>query len=159
GFHRLDLEHSTRNLTSCKVATKSGYLLEGTKRSARLHDDGWHDMHLHARVRDELALRPGRKGGVFVIAAMDGLWAGYMHAHGADRLVRRGAEPGRDRAAWSARRRPDRVGRAGLRGSYREPRRNRGARLKRPAADARWRAARTGRAGGQRAARPAAAAR
>ena len=35
-----------------KVATKSGYLLEGTKRSAGVHDDGRHDMHLHARVRD-----------------------------------------------------------------------------------------------------------
>lgn len=52
GFHRLYLEHSTRNHASCRVATKSGYLPEGTKRSAGLHDDGWHDMHLHARVRD-----------------------------------------------------------------------------------------------------------
>jgi RimJ/RimL family protein N-acetyltransferase len=52
GFHRLYLDHSTRNHVSCKVATKSGYLLEGTKRSAGVHDDGRHDMHLHARVRD-----------------------------------------------------------------------------------------------------------
>jgi RimJ/RimL family protein N-acetyltransferase len=52
GFHRLHLDHSTRNHASCKVATKSGYLLEGTKRSAGVHDDGRHDMHLHARVRD-----------------------------------------------------------------------------------------------------------
>jgi RimJ/RimL family protein N-acetyltransferase len=52
GFHRLHLDHSTRNQASCKVATKSGYRLEGTKRSAGVHDDGWHDMHLHARVRD-----------------------------------------------------------------------------------------------------------
>jgi RimJ/RimL family protein N-acetyltransferase len=52
GFHRLHLEHSTRNHASCRVATKSGYPAEGTKRSAGLHDDGWHDMHLHARVRD-----------------------------------------------------------------------------------------------------------
>ncbi|MFF2519675.1 GNAT family N-acetyltransferase [Streptomyces sp. NPDC058086] len=34
GFHRLQLDHSTRNHASCRVATKSGYLLEGTKRSA-----------------------------------------------------------------------------------------------------------------------------
>jgi hypothetical protein len=27
--------------------------LEGTKRSAILHPDGWHDMHLHARVRGD----------------------------------------------------------------------------------------------------------
>jgi RimJ/RimL family protein N-acetyltransferase len=51
GFHRLELDHSTRNLASCRVATKSGYFLEGTKRSAAVHDDGRHDMHLHARVR------------------------------------------------------------------------------------------------------------
>jgi len=52
GFHRLHLDHSTRNHASCRVATKCGFLPEGTKRSAGLHDDGWHDMHLHARVRD-----------------------------------------------------------------------------------------------------------
>ncbi|GAB2938009.1 GNAT family N-acetyltransferase [Nonomuraea fastidiosa] len=53
GFHRLELEHSTRNTASCRVATKCGYLLEGTKRSAAVHDDGRHDMHLHARVKLE----------------------------------------------------------------------------------------------------------
>ena len=52
GFYRLHLEHSTRNHASCRVATKSGYLLEGTKRSAAVHDDGRHDMHLHARIRE-----------------------------------------------------------------------------------------------------------
>ncbi|RFU87754.1 N-acetyltransferase [Streptomyces triticagri] len=52
GFHRLHLDHSTLNSASCRVATKSGYLLEGTKRSAAVHDDGRHDMHLHARTRE-----------------------------------------------------------------------------------------------------------
>ena len=51
GFHRLELSHSTRNHASCRVAIKSGYTLEGTKRSAAVHDDGRHDMHLHARIR------------------------------------------------------------------------------------------------------------
>ncbi|WP_405774237.1 GNAT family N-acetyltransferase [Streptomyces sp. NBC_00859] len=51
GFYRLYLEHSTRNHASCGVAAKSGYLLEGTQRSAAMHDDGRHDMHLHARIR------------------------------------------------------------------------------------------------------------
>ncbi|MEV0614677.1 GNAT family N-acetyltransferase [Nonomuraea sp. NPDC050404] len=51
GFYRLKLDHSTRNAASCRVAAKSGYLLEGTMRSAAVHDDGRHDMHLHARVR------------------------------------------------------------------------------------------------------------
>lgn len=54
GFHRLYLDHSTRNHASCRVATKSGYLLEGTMRSAAVHDDGRHDMHLHARIREVL---------------------------------------------------------------------------------------------------------
>jgi hypothetical protein len=28
----------------------AGYRLEGIKRSEALHGDGWHDMHLHARL-------------------------------------------------------------------------------------------------------------
>ncbi|MET9495873.1 GNAT family N-acetyltransferase [Streptomyces sp. NPDC006552] len=47
GFHRLELHHSTRNEASCRVAAKGGYPLEGTRRSAALHRDGWHDMHVH----------------------------------------------------------------------------------------------------------------
>ncbi|KUF14299.1 GNAT family N-acetyltransferase [Streptomyces silvensis] len=50
GLHRLELTHATVNEASCRVALKTGFLPEGTKRSAVLHEDGWHDMHLHARV-------------------------------------------------------------------------------------------------------------
>ncbi|SEH01057.1 Protein N-acetyltransferase, RimJ/RimL family [Nonomuraea solani] len=53
GFHRLQLDHSTRNDASCRVAVKCGFLLEGTKRSDAVHADGRHDMHLHARVRGD----------------------------------------------------------------------------------------------------------
>jgi RimJ/RimL family protein N-acetyltransferase len=53
GFHRLELNHSTRNQASCRVAAKAGFLLEGTKRSDAVHSDGRHDMHLHARVRGD----------------------------------------------------------------------------------------------------------
>ncbi|MFI6047454.1 GNAT family N-acetyltransferase [Nocardia sp. NPDC051321] len=52
GFHRIQLSHSVANQPSCRVAAKLGYALEGTMRSAGLHADGWHDMHLHARVAD-----------------------------------------------------------------------------------------------------------
>lgn len=52
GFRRLHLDHSTRNEASCRVATKCGFALEGTMRSAAVHDDGRHDMHLHARIRE-----------------------------------------------------------------------------------------------------------
>jgi RimJ/RimL family protein N-acetyltransferase len=53
GFHRLELLHAVRNEASCRVASRTGFALEGTKRSAVLHQDGWHDMHLHARVRGD----------------------------------------------------------------------------------------------------------
>ncbi|MGV9559828.1 GNAT family N-acetyltransferase [Streptomyces sp. NPDC003401] len=53
GFQRLELLHATSNEASCRVAARAGFLLEGTKRGAGLHQDGWHDMHLHARVRGD----------------------------------------------------------------------------------------------------------
>lgn len=53
GFHRLELTHSTDNEVSCRVAQSAGYRLEGTRRQQGLHADGWHDMHLHARLEDD----------------------------------------------------------------------------------------------------------
>ncbi len=50
GFHRLDLVHSVANTASCRVAAKVGFAAEGVQRSAVLHADGWHDMHVHARI-------------------------------------------------------------------------------------------------------------
>jgi len=52
-LHRLEVAHSTLNPASCRVALNAGYQLEGTKRGAGLHNDGWHDMHLHARLADD----------------------------------------------------------------------------------------------------------
>ena len=49
GLHRIEVEHSTANPASCRVAERAGFALEGTKRSAAWHPDGWHDMHLHAK--------------------------------------------------------------------------------------------------------------
>ena len=51
GLHRLTILHSTSNEASCGVAENVQYRLEGVMVSALLHDDGWHDMHLHARVQ------------------------------------------------------------------------------------------------------------
>lgn len=53
GLHRLALEHSTANAASCRVATRSGFPVEGVLRGSVRHADGWHDMHLHARLRTD----------------------------------------------------------------------------------------------------------
>ncbi len=53
GLHRLRLCHSTANPASCRVAEKAGYSFEGTQRGALLHEDGWHDEHLHALVQGD----------------------------------------------------------------------------------------------------------
>jgi len=53
GLHRLTLCHAVANQASCRVAEKAGFRLEGTMRHALLHADGWHDQHLHARVRGD----------------------------------------------------------------------------------------------------------
>jgi len=50
GLHRVELAHSTANVASCRVARHAGFTAEGTKRSEARHADGWHDMHLHARI-------------------------------------------------------------------------------------------------------------
>lgn len=50
GLHRIELHHSTANEPSCRVARAAGFAAEGTARSMLLHDDGWHDVHLHARL-------------------------------------------------------------------------------------------------------------
>lgn len=54
GLHRLRLCHSMANPASCRVATKAGFSVEGTMRSALLHEDGWHDQHLHALVQGDI---------------------------------------------------------------------------------------------------------
>ncbi|GGS97347.1 GNAT family N-acetyltransferase [Streptomyces griseoviridis] len=60
GFHRLELSHAVANVASCRVAERAGFAAEGIKRGALLHADGWHDMHLHARLRgDGDRARPG----------------------------------------------------------------------------------------------------
>jgi len=50
GVHRVELEHSTLNPASCRVAGAADFDLEGIRRESALHADGWHDMHVHARI-------------------------------------------------------------------------------------------------------------
>jgi RimJ/RimL family protein N-acetyltransferase len=49
-LHRVELNHATANIASCRVAQCAGFAAEGTKRGEARHADGWHDMHLHARL-------------------------------------------------------------------------------------------------------------
>jgi RimJ/RimL family protein N-acetyltransferase len=51
GLERLELVHSLGNGPSCQVARAAGFEVEGIKRRLQLHADGWHDMHLHSRLR------------------------------------------------------------------------------------------------------------
>lgn len=53
GLHRIELRHSVLNEASCRVAMKAGFAAEGVARSSGLHADGWHDMHVHARIAGE----------------------------------------------------------------------------------------------------------
>lgn len=58
-FHRLELAHSDLNEASCRVADKAGFTFEGVRRSALRHADGWHDMHLHARIQADAEPQSG----------------------------------------------------------------------------------------------------
>ena len=53
GLVRLELVHSVHNPPSCRVALQAGFLVEGTKRMLQRHLDGFHDMHLHSRIRGD----------------------------------------------------------------------------------------------------------
>jgi RimJ/RimL family protein N-acetyltransferase len=50
GLHRVQLQHSTRNAASRRVALRAGYVEEGVRRGANLHADGWHDMQLYSHL-------------------------------------------------------------------------------------------------------------
>jgi len=49
-LNRLVIAHSVKNTGSCRVAEKAGFAHEGAQRQVHRHLDGWHDMHIHARL-------------------------------------------------------------------------------------------------------------
>ena len=59
GFHRLELDHSTKNTPSCRVAVKAAFAPEGVMRERALHLDGWHDMHAHGLLAEDARPRRG----------------------------------------------------------------------------------------------------
>lgn len=60
GLERLEIVHSVRNPASCPVALRAGFRIEGVKRHLQRHEDGFHDMCLHARINgdDDRSLLP-----------------------------------------------------------------------------------------------------
>ncbi len=51
GLARVWLQHAVDNVGSCTVASRAGFELEGTMRSASVYGDGRrYDDHLHARI-------------------------------------------------------------------------------------------------------------
>jgi [ribosomal protein S5]-alanine N-acetyltransferase len=50
GLHRIELQHSTRNDASRRVALVAGFIEEGIRREANRHADGWHDMRLYSHL-------------------------------------------------------------------------------------------------------------
>lgn len=55
GIHRIQLQHSTQNEGSRRVALRAGFTEEGVRRGANLHADGWHDMTLYSRLATDEA--------------------------------------------------------------------------------------------------------
>jgi RimJ/RimL family protein N-acetyltransferase len=55
GLHRLFLKHSAENPASCRVALNAGFRPEGMLRGEMLHADGWHDTHVHGRLRTDVS--------------------------------------------------------------------------------------------------------
>lgn len=57
GIERIELPHAVLNPASCRVAEKTGYLLEGVLRQAFRAEDGTrYDEHLHARLATDPAV-------------------------------------------------------------------------------------------------------
>ena len=52
-LHRIFLTHSVRNAAFCRVAVALGFAQEGTLRDYQRHSDGWHSVHIHARLAQE----------------------------------------------------------------------------------------------------------
>lgn len=53
GLRRVELQHSTANSASRRVAVRAGFREEGVRRDALLHTDGWHDMVLYSHLASD----------------------------------------------------------------------------------------------------------
>jgi RimJ/RimL family protein N-acetyltransferase len=55
GFWRLEIRHSVNNPASCRVALHAGFVEEAVLGQQHLHEDGWHDIHIHSRLRQQIS--------------------------------------------------------------------------------------------------------
>ena len=51
GFWRLEIRYPVENPASCRVALLAGFAEEARLARQHLHEDGWHDVHVHRRLR------------------------------------------------------------------------------------------------------------
>lgn len=53
-LRRVQLFHAVENPASCALATRAGFVYEGTHRQSHRYGDGlWHDEHSHARLASD----------------------------------------------------------------------------------------------------------
>ncbi len=55
GLHRLELGHRVNNPTSCRVATRAGFVAEGVERSKLRYDSERYDVEIHSRLASDPA--------------------------------------------------------------------------------------------------------
>ena len=79
-MHRLFLRSHP---ASCRVAAKAGF---ATPARRHAHPDGWHDMHLHGRVRGDAQGAPAQAGASAPLAR--GGWRGGVVAGARVQTVR-----------------------------------------------------------------------
>jgi ribosomal-protein-alanine N-acetyltransferase len=63
GRHRLEIRHEPANVTSCRVAQKLGFGVEGLLRDAHRTSSGYADLELHARLATDPSGPPHRSEG------------------------------------------------------------------------------------------------
>lgn len=64
GLHRVELQHSSKNAASARVAERAGFHREGVRREASLLVDGWHDTTGSGRRQQGAVRAPRHRSGV-----------------------------------------------------------------------------------------------
>lgn len=82
GLRRVELQHSSTNAASRRVALRAGFREEGVRREALLHADGWHDMVLYSHLASDMTVdRDARTSSSPAVETPDSDVAGCARAH------------------------------------------------------------------------------